>query len=552
MESSDDAIIGIDLEGTILSWNPGAERLYEYAGEEAVGRPISMLVPPDRPSEVPSILERLKRDERINPFETIRVCKAGKRVEVSVSVSPIKDPLGRVRAASSIERDVTERKEAQRALEHQALHDALTGLPNRTLFHDRVQQAIRVGHREKRPAAVMIMDLDRFKEVNDTMGHHNGDIVLCEIAKRLQSTLRESDTIARLGGDEFAVLLPTVPETAGADQVASKLLKALEQPFTLDGLALDVSGSIGISLYPEHGEDATALMQRADVAMYAAKQARAGYEVYASANDPYTANRLKLMTELRRAIEGEGLVLHYQPKIDLRSGMVTGVEALVRWRHPRHGLLAPDKFIPLAEHTGLIKPLTLHLLEVALVQCRAWHGAGLDLSVALNLSVRNLLDRQFTEQVARRLSQWSVAPGWIELEITENAIMADPVCAKAVLSQLNDMGIKLAVDDFGTGYSSLSYLMQLPVDQIKIDKSFVIDMAKDENAAVIVRSIIDLARNLHLQVVAEGVETKPICEQLATLGCELAQGYYIARPMAATDLPAWLQDWSSNRKKAVA
>jgi diguanylate cyclase (GGDEF)-like protein len=425
--------------------------------------------------------------------------------------------------------------------EFQALHDGLTGLPNRTLFHDRVRQAIRIGRRETLRVGVMLMDLDRFKEVNDTLGHHNGDIVLNEVAARLQASLRESDSVARLGGDEFAVLLPNVQELSATRIVAEKILKALERPFAIGSLMVDIGASIGIALYPEHGDDADSLLQRADVAMYVAKEAHSGWEIYAAGKDSYTPSRLELVGELRQAIEHDELVLYYQPKLDLQTHRVKAVEALARWQHPRHGLLTPDKFIPLAEHTGLIKPLTLHVLALALRQCRAWHEAGFDLSVALNLSMRDVLDREFPDEVNRLLRTWDVLPSWLELEITESTIMADPQRALDVLSRLSASGITLAIDDFGTGYSSLAYLKHLPVDEIKIDKSFVMQMATADGDAMIVRSIIDLGRNLGLQVVAEGVENKDVLDQLTSLGCDLAQGYFISRPVPPDQFSAWLE-----------
>lgn len=424
--------------------------------------------------------------------------------------------------------------------EHQAMHDALTTLPNRRLFQDRIRQALLGGRRGRQPVGVLIIDLDRFKDINDTLGHHMGDLLLQMIGPRLQALLRESDTIARLGGDEFAVLLPNVVDAAGGVKVADKILAALEEPFVVEGLDLDIDASIGIALYPEHGEDVNTLMQRADVAMYLAKEAHTGYELYTLERDRHSAKRLALLGELRRAIEDGQFVLHYQPIADMQSGSIGGVEALVRWQHPRHGLMMPDEFIPLAEHTGLIKPLTLFVLNQALRQCRTWHQAGLELTVAVNLSVRSLQDEEFPDEVARLLHDHQVDPSWLELEITESAIVVDPIRALGVLGRLGVMGVGLSLDDFGTGYSSLAYLKRLPVSEIKIDKSFIINMALDDNDAVIVRSTIELARNLGLQVVAEGVETEEMWSLLSSLGCDLAQGYYLSRPIPAEDLTSWL------------
>ena len=423
----------------------------------------------------------------------------------------------------------------QRRLVDQALHDPLTGLPNRELFADRVDQAIRTADRELRPAALLLLDLDRFKDVNDTLGHHHGDQLLIEVGQRLCDALRDADTVARLGGDEFAVVLPGAT-AEGASAVADKLRTVLQQPLTIDGVALDLDASIGIAVYPEHGADAAELLQHADVAMYMAKQAHVGFLVYDPAVDQHSPKRLAPLGGLRRALERDELVLHYQPKADLGSGAVHSVEALVRWQHPDHGLLGPGEFIPLAERTGLIHPLTYWVLDAALDQAARWQRGGLHLSVAVNISTRCLLDPAFPDQVAGQLATWQVPADLLVLEITESAVMADPARALDVLRGLHTLGVGLAVDDFGTGYSSMAYLKELPVDELKIDRSFVSQMAISASDAVIVRSTIDLGHNLGLRVVAEGVETQHAWEQLSELGCDIAQGYYLGRPMPAADL----------------
>ncbi|MGH2682867.1 MAG: putative bifunctional diguanylate cyclase/phosphodiesterase [Actinomycetota bacterium] len=450
--------------------------------------------------------------------------------------------LENARLVSRLEQSLVQLTEQSAKNQYQALHDALTDLPNRLLFHDRLQQAIRASQRERSSVAVMIMDLDHFKEINDTLGHHNGDRLLQQVGLRLRGVLRESDTVARLGGDEFGILLPHVPDTATATAVAAKVLKGLEEPLMVEGLALDVTASIGIAICPQHGEDVDVLLRRADVAMYVAKAAHSGYEIYTVRRDRYSPGRLALAGELRRALREDELVLHYQPKAELSSGRVTGVEALLRWRHPRRGLLPPDEFVPLAEHTGLMRPLTLHVLDAALGECRTLHDLGLPVSMSVNLSARNLSDLGLPDEVVRLLHKWDIEPRFLELEITETSIMADPARAMDVLARLSARRLRLSIDDFGTGYSSLAFLRQLPVDEIKIDKSFVMNMLSDENDAVIVRSTIDLGRNLGLRVVAEGVQSEEIWSLLAIMGCDLAQGNYLAEPMPPEPLAAWLHD----------
>ena len=437
-------------------------------------------------------------------------------------------------------------------LEYQALHDSLTDLPNRALFRDRVEQAINIARRSGRSVAVMIVDLDRFKEVNDTLGHRHGDTLLRQIGPRLTGALRESDTIARLGGDEFGILIPELatPETSAV--VAEKLLGALQTPFPIQGLSLEIGASAGIACFPEHGDDVDRLLQRADVAMYRAKAERSGHEIYAHEHDDHSPARLALAGELRQAIAQGGLDLYYQPKAIIKTGAVSGMEALVRWNHPRRGLVLPDTFIPLAEHTGLIRALTDHVLRSALRQSRAWREEGIDLVISANISAGNLLDHALPRDIGRLLDETGVAPDRLELEITESMLMADADRATRILQELRDMGVALSIDDFGTGYSSLAYLRRLPVTALKIDKAFVRGMAVGSPDAMIVRSTIDLGRNLGLEVIAEGVETRSVWDQLGDLGCGLAQGYYLSQPMPAEEVPTWLRARSGQTASVVS
>ena len=430
--------------------------------------------------------------------------------------------------------------------EEQALSEGLTGLPNRTMFQTLIERAMAGVGRRKEMGVVMLMDLDRFKDVNDTLGHHNGDLLLQRIGSRLHSVLRDAETVARLGGDEFAILLPEVPDRQSVVPVVRRVLKVLEEPVVVGGLALQCEGSIGIAIFPEHGTTVESVMRAADVAMYMAKENRSGYEFYDARRHEHRhdAGRLALIGELRRAMDETELVLYYQPKVDLETGLAQGVEALARWHHPERGLLSPDEFIPLAERSNLLRPMTLYLLDSALRQCNAWRVCGLEVSVAVNLSMQNLIDLRLPNDLARLLTSWRLPPGSLELEITESTIMADHRRAMTILTRLNKMGVTLTVDDFGTGYSSLAYLQSLPVSSIKIDKSFVLSMAEDPGNATIVQSTIDLGHNLGLRVVAEGVENEETYNKLAALGCDYAQGYFLSRPLSPDKATAWLAAFS--------
>ncbi|HLZ30315.1 MAG TPA: amino acid permease [Chloroflexota bacterium] len=441
--------------------------------------------------------------------------------------------------------DITDRKEAEEALLHQALHDGLTGLPNRTLLQDRVSQAILAAQRENAPLSLLLVDLDRFKEINDTFGHHYGDLLLQQIGPRLRGVLRAADTIARLGGDEFGILLPTT-DAQNSFGVAQHLVEMLKAPFDLDGQMVEIDASIGIASYPTHGSDTATLLRLADVAMYVAKRAESGIVVYTEEQDHNSAEKLALGGELRRAIDNCELLLHFQPKLDMRAGTLVGVEALVRWQHPLRGFLPPDEFIPLAEQTGLIYPLTQWVLEAALRQHQTWREMGLDIPVAVNLSRRTLHDPRVPELVAQLLAQYAVPPSALILEITESSLMADPQRASENLTELRALGVRMSIDDFGTGYSSLDSLKDLSVDELKIDRSFVRAMATDARARAIVRAIIDLADALELRVVAEGVEDRATWDVLAGLGCDTAQGYFLCRPIAAAELEAWIADVSQS------
>jgi diguanylate cyclase (GGDEF)-like protein len=424
-------------------------------------------------------------------------------------------------------------------IEYQALHDSLTGLPNRDLFRNRVAEALGETRPGDNGLIVMIFDLDRFKEINDTLGHQSGDHVLRLLAQRLRAVMRDSDTVARLGGDEFGVLAPGTADSDTALQLAERVQRAMERPFAVGGLTLQIEASIGIAVSPEHGDDVETLIRHADVAMYLSKETHHP-ELYDAEHDHYSPDRLALVGELRRAIDERELVVYYQPRIELSSGSARSVEALVRWNHPDRGLLGPGEFLPLAQHTGIVRLITRYVLEAALRQCRSWRDLGLDVSVGVNLFSRDLLDGGLPDEVGRLLVQSGVEPRRLELEITEDTILIDPARTSVILEQLGARGVALAIDDFGTGYSSLNYLKRLPVDVLKIDRSFVSRMEVDDDDAVIVRSTIELAHNLGLVVVAEGVETQETLVRLAELGCDNAQGFHLSPPVPADKLTEWL------------
>ena len=446
-------------------------------------------------------------------------------------------------------RNIRERKVQTRALRHQATHDSLTGLSNRDLLYSKLLDALTFSDRSGKPLALLLIDLNGFKEINDTLGHHSGDNLLRQIGPRINSLLTPPDMLARLGGDEFGVLLGSLGDIQEASERAQHILNVIGEPFDLSGLKVKIGASIGIALYPRHGTTVSTLMRCADVAMYIAKKMTNGFAVYDSNLDQHTPRRLALMTELSEAIKENQLLLYYQPIIDVDGLSVRSVEALIRWQHPTQGLLPSDQFIPEAENSELIKPITLWVLDNALAQYRHWQASGHEIRVAVNISVRNLLDSELPDKIANLLEKHQVNPEMLELEITESAIILDPDRCFDTLMRACAIGCPITIDDFGTGYSSLSYLKRLPVTSLKIDQSFVTEMEKDESDAVIVRSIIDLAHNLGLNVIAEGVENQGVLDLLEILGCDQAQGYFICRPDRAEKLLLWLNRFTSRKDR---
>ena len=453
------------------------------------------------------------------------------------------DGLGRhARVSFDRGRLVDRRRREVGQKEHQAVHDALTGLPNRLHFTIVVEEALRKARDIDRRAAVLLIDLDRFKEINDTLGHRRGDVLLQEMALRLTDAVGGEEHVARLGGDEFGVLLRDLEGVNEAIEWSQKIAAVLHRPFINEGLAIQVSGSIGIALAPDHGMDGTTLLRRADVAMYEAKARGSSFEVYDQQTDKYSTRRLAMAAELRSAIETHEIFLAYQPKADMSSGTVLGVEALARWPHPRHGYVPPVEFVELAERTGLIGPLTEHVMRTALRDVARLWDIGKKITVAVNIAAPSLADEEFPGFVTRLLDEYGVSPQALTLEVTETTMMTESARARLVLSALADLGVGLSIDDYGTGYSSLTYLSTLPVHEVKIDRSFVTDMAMDERLSKIVSSTISLVHSLDKRVVAEGIENAATWALLNEAGCDIAQGYYLAKPMSFADLLVWLDD----------
>jgi len=462
----------------------------------------------------------------------------------------LKDRLGRLGTAveNALEQAKLRRRqqEGQKALEHQALHDGLTDLPNRLMFRQQIEK----GLAERANLAVLVLDLDNFREINDTFGHKIGDGLLGQIAPRLREHVGARDLIARLGGDEFGILLRET-DAANAMRVAESMLR-VERPFLIEGHPLEVTASIGIAAFPQHGTTAETLLQRADVALYVAKRPGNSAAVYRPEDDPYDPSRVVLQADLRQAISRREIILYYQPQVAIATGEVTGFEALARWRHIERGWIPPGEFIPVAERMGLIKPLTACLVELAARQLVAWQGSGISIPVAVNVSMRNLLDPRFPTTLREIVATTGTQARQIKLEITESALMTEPARVLETMNELRAMGFRFSIDDFGTGYSSLAYLQRLPVEEIKIDRSFVGELSNNAGSGAIVRATIELAGGLGLDVVAEGVEDESTWQSLGRLGCSTAQGYFLSRPMPASEVESWLAEWSKRSTRLQA
>jgi diguanylate cyclase (GGDEF)-like protein len=466
------------------------------------------------------------------------------RIERGDYVTPVtvgrEDEIGQLATAFNEMQSAIAAREDQ--IMFQATHDALTGLPNRTRFLERVSQAVSAAKRGGPALGMLMMDVDRFKDINDTLGHHFGDQLLIEIGRRLTQTAGPRDIVARLGGDEFAVMFFARDAKQALDE-AARVETAFTAPYLLGDVVVEVDASVGIALFPAHAEDADTLMKRADIAMYDAKKNQSGAALYEAGRDEHSVRRLSLMMELRQAIARDELELYYQPKIDVPTERVVHAEALVRWNHPVHGVMRPDEFIPLAEQSGRIGLITRWVIRKAIAQCAQWRADGLELTVAVNLSALDLFDSELPTFISGLLSDAALPAASLMLEITESAVMKDAAYAQRILSDLKRRGICLAIDDFGTGYSSLAHLKRLPVDELKIDKSFVLNLSESaSDDLVIVRSTIELGHNMGLVVIAEGVETAESWRVLKRLGCDMAQGYYMSKPLPAAGFGEWVRE----------
>jgi diguanylate cyclase (GGDEF)-like protein/PAS domain S-box-containing protein len=533
IDASTDAIVCIDAQGVIQTANPATSRIFGCAHATLFDARLAQFVPGFQ-GDVDLGLASLTG----TPLDRGAQTAEGRKLPVEITLSRVAAEEG---LYTVIIRDVSERQAQQRALEHQATHDPLTALPNRTALARYLGTLLgRASARER--VALLMLDLSRFKEVNDTLGHDVGDEVLREVARRFSARLEGGAFISRIGGDEFAVVLPGVADHASVDELARRLIEGLRTPIDSRGIAIEVGVNIGIAVAPDHGLDSRELLRHADVAMYAAKRHGARFEYYDVVDDHHTVRRLAMLSELRSAIENGGIALHYQPQMDLKTGGVSSVEALVRWHHPTYGSVSPVEFVTLAEATDLIHPLTYWAITTALADLAEWSQQGIELRVAINVSARVLQDVEFPRRLRELLKTTAIRADQIELEITESAMLVDPERAKLIVRELHGLGVLISIDDYGTGFSSLGYLRDLRVHALKLDRSFVVDLETRAQNRVIVESTAQMAHALGLQVVAEGVETKWVEDYLRSIGYDLAQGYLFARPMSAEDFTSWIRN----------
>jgi diguanylate cyclase (GGDEF)-like protein/PAS domain S-box-containing protein len=548
LNSIGDAVLCTDISGNVIYLNLVAEAMTGWPREEAIGKPLA---------EVFQIIDGDTRKPARDPMEMavaqnravgltvdcILIRRDAFESAIEDSAAPIHDRAGRVIGAVIVFHDVSAARAMSHQMTHSAQHDVVTNLPNRLLLNDRISQAISLARRQNRPLAVIFLDLDRFKYINDSLGHATGDKLLQSVSKRLLAGVRGSDTVSRQGGDEFVILLSEISHPEDAATSAKKIILSLNELHSIDGHDLDIAGSIGISVYPEDGEDAETLIKNADTAMYHAKESgRNNFQFFKPEMNRRAEERQSLEGSMRHALERQEFLLHYQPKVNLFTGQITGAEALIRWRHPERGLVSPAQFVPIAEDCGMILPIGRWVLREACKQARQWQDAGLPLKrVSVNVSAIEFRAKTFLEEVRATLRESGLAACCLDLELTEGVLMHNAKSTASVLQELKRMGVHLAVDDFGTGYSSLSYLRQFPIDVLKIDQSFVHQISDDPNDSAIVRAIIDMGKNLKQRVIAEGIETQEQLAHLRTWHCEEGQGYLFSRPLPAAQFAQLLQ-----------
>ena len=532
LEQIHESVITMDLAGFILSWNRGAEKLFGYSSQEVIGKNILFLYEDAEDSGLfDTFLEHGGRE-----MEVLRRKKSGEVFWASLSLSSLCDQHGQAVGIIGYLSDITQRKEAEKKINHLAYYDSLTSLPNRSLFKQLVDSALLQSQRSNSIAALLFVDLNRFKPINDTLGHQIGDQLLVQVAEKFRLALRENDIVARLGGDEFAIALLDIHQHYHAILVVQKLLAVMDGIFLVSGHELRLGASIGISIFPHDGQDADTLLQKADIAMYKAKRSNdsvAGSYVFYNQNmNQSVAGRLYLESGMRRALEQQEFFVLYQPKVDIHQGKMIGAEALLRWNHPDKGIVPPIEFIPVAEETGLILQLDAWVLDTACQQAHQWQSQGIaPFRIAVNVSAREFT-ANFPERIRAVLSKHQIAPAWLEVEITESMLMHSAESVIAIMEEITNQGVSLALDDFGTGYSSLSYLKRFPIETLKIDRSFIMGTPDDHNDGAITKAIIMMAKQLKLKVIAEGVETDRQLEFLRQAGCDEVQGYFFSKPIA--------------------
>jgi len=549
IEQIHESVISFDLNGLISSWNRGSEILFGYQSEEMKGKSFATLFPKKSYMTYERCMEEVRRSGKCK-VELKLQKQSGRQIYVSLSLSLLKDEDGETMGYVGYAHDIAERKKTEQVLleqknilYYQAHHDALTHLPNRLLFFDRLEQSILKSERMQQQFALFFIDLDKFKHINDSLGHAIGDRVLKVVSKRIEEVIRHEDTLARLSGDEFTVIMEELLHPEDCSVLAEKILEVLQRPMYINEYTLYISGSIGISLYPQDASDAESLLKYSDTAMYKAKeQGRNRFQFYASEMTHYALERMAMKTSLKEAIVNEEFILHYQPQIDAENDRIIGMEALVRWQHPRRGLLFPDQFIGLADETGLIVEIDKWVMRTAMREVADWYREGLIPDVlALNLSIKQLAGHDFLDDIEECLDTFRFKPEWLELEIPEGQVMKNHTEMIAKLQTLSDMGVGISVDDFGTGYSSLSLLKRLPINRLKIDRSFIKDIPGDEEDVGIVKAIIALAKSLKLEIIAEGVETREQKAFLVAHGCKQIQGFYYSRPISSEKMGTFLQ-----------